>query len=84
MAPQLIICAVTSNTQDGNLNKSGDNISTSGPHGRLCSDYYMGLNEVLDMKDLVNSNAVSLRSEDFFIYDESKWRKVVKIHWNCV
>ena len=56
---------MTSNTQDGNPTNSGDNISTSVPHGRLCSDYYMGLNEVLDMTDLVNSNAVSICSDDF-------------------
>ena len=40
-------------------------ISTIGPHGRLRFDYYVGLNEVLDMTDLVNPNAVSIRSEDF-------------------
>ena len=64
-APQLIISAVTSKTQDGNLNNSGANISTSGPHGRRCSDYYLGLNKVMDMTDLVNPNAVSLCYDDF-------------------
>ena len=42
-------------------------ISTIGPHGRLCFDYYVLLNEVLDMTDLVNPNAVSIRSEDFHL-----------------
>ena len=65
MAPQLIIRAVTSKTQDGKLTNSGYNISTSGPHVQLCSDYYVGLNQVLDMKYLVNLNAVSLCSKDF-------------------
>ena len=65
MAPQLIISAVTSKTQDGNITYSRDNILTSVPHGRLYSDYYVGLNEVLDMTDLVNSNAVSIFSDDF-------------------
>ena len=65
MAPQLIISDVTSRTQDGNLTNSGDNISTSVPHGRLYSEYYVGLNEVLDITDLVNPNAVSLCYEDF-------------------
>ena len=64
MAPQLIISAVTSNTQDGNLTNSGANILTSGPHGRQCYDYYVGLNEVLDMMDTVNTKSVSLRSAD--------------------
>ena len=65
MSPQLIISAVTSKTQDGNITYSRDNILTSVPHGPLCSDYYVGLNEVLEMTDLVNPNAVSLCSEDF-------------------
>ena len=65
MAPQIITSDVTSKTQYGNLTNSGSNISTSGPHGRRCSDYYVGLNEVLDMTDSVNKNAVSLRSVEF-------------------
>ena len=76
MAPQLIISAVTSNTQYGNLTNSGDNILTSIPHGQLCSDYYMGLNEVLDMMDLGNLNDVSLRSGDFsFMIDPNGGKK---------
>ena len=62
---QLIISYVTSKTQDGNLKDSGANILTSGPHGRRCSDYYVGLNEVMEMMELVNPNAVSIRSSDF-------------------
>ena len=65
MSPQLIISAVTSKEQGGNLIESGDNISTIVPNGQLYSDYYVGLNEVLEMTDLVNPNAVSLCSEDF-------------------
>ena len=65
MALQLIISAMKSKTQDGNLTNSGSNISTSGPHGRRCSDYYVGLNEVLYMKDLVNPNAVGICSTNF-------------------
>ena len=61
MAPHIIISAVTSKTQDGNLTNSGSNIPTSGPHGRRCSGYYVGLNEILDMTDLVNPNYVSIR-----------------------
>ena len=73
MEPQLIISAVTSKTQDGNLTNSGYNIPTSGPHGRRCSNYYEGLHEDLDMMDLVNPNAVILCSVYFCSYDESKW-----------
>ena len=62
---QLIIIDVTAKTQDGILTNSGANISTSGPHGRWCSDYYVGLNEVLETTDLVNPNTVSLRSDYF-------------------
>ena len=65
ISPQLIIGAVTSKTQDGNLTDSGSNISTSGPHGRRCSYDYVGLNGVMDMIDSVNPNSVSLRSADF-------------------
>ena len=60
--PELIISAVTPKTQYGKLNKSGSKISSSGPHGRRCSDYYVGLNEVLDMTESVNPNPVSLFS----------------------
>ena len=38
---------------------------TSGPHGRRCSDYCVGLNEVLDMTDSVNPNDISLRFVGF-------------------
>ena len=76
MAPQIIISAVTSKTKDVNLTNSGDNILTSIPHGQLCSDYYMGLNEVLDMIDLVNPNAVIFRSVDFsFMIDPNGGKK---------
>ena len=62
---KLIFSAVRSKTQDRNLTNSGANISSSGLHGRQCSEYYAGLNMVLDMKDSVNPNAVSLHSDDF-------------------
>ena len=76
MAPQLIISSVTSNKQYGNLTNSGDNILTSIPHVHMYSDYYMGLNEVLDMTDLVNPNSVSLRSENFsFMMNPNGYKK---------
>ena len=65
MAPQLIVSDVTSMTQDGNLTASYSNISNSRPHVRRCSDYYVGLNEVLDMEYSVSTNAVSIFSADF-------------------
>ena len=67
MAPQKIISVVTSKTQYGNLTDSGANILTSGTYGRQCSEYYVGMNAVLDMMDSVNPNAVSLHSADFAI-----------------
>ena len=54
-----------SKTHDGKLTKSESNISTSGPHGIRCSEYYMGLNEVLEILDSINPNPVSLCSTDF-------------------
>ena len=65
MDPQLIISAVTSNTQNGNITKSRANIYTIGPHGYRCSEYHAGLNEVLEMTKSVNLNTVSLCSTDF-------------------
>ena len=65
MVPQIIISSVTSKTQYGNLTYSGAKISTSGPHRRRCSDYYVGLNEVLDMTYSVNPNTVSICSGRF-------------------
>ena len=65
MAPRIIIGAVMDNAQDRNFTDSGDNIFTSGPHGRRCSEYYAGLNEVLDMTDSVKYNFVSLFSDNF-------------------
>ena len=65
MAPQLIIRSVMSKIQGGNLTDYITNISTSGPHGRQCSEYYASLNKVIDMIDSVNSNTVSLQSSDF-------------------
>ena len=76
ISPQLIISDVTSRTQDGNLTNSGYNILTSVPHGRLYSDYYVGLNEVLDMTDLVNPKSVSLRSDNFsFMMNPNRYKK---------
>ena len=87
ISPQLIINAVTSNTQDGNLTNSGSNISTSGPDGRRCSDYYVGLNEVLYMMDLVNPNYVSLCSDDFSLFmntNGSKKDRYIGIVYNML
>ena len=56
VAPNLIISVDTSKKQDGNLTDSGANISTSEPHGLWWSEYYMGINEVFDIADLVNTN----------------------------
>ena len=76
MAPKRIISAVTSKTQYVNLTNSGANISTSGPHERQCSDYYLGLDEVLEMTDLVNPNAASLRSAGFeFLMNTNRYKK---------
>ena len=76
MAPQLIISAVTSKKQDGNLTNSGANISTSEPHGQRYSDYYVVLNEVLDMTNLVNLNAISIYSADFsFLMNPNRDKK---------
>ena len=60
ISPQLIISAVTSQTQDGNLTNYGANISTREPHVCGYSEYYLVLNKVLDMIDSVNPNDVSL------------------------
>ena len=65
VAPQIIIIAVTSNTQYGNLTKYGSNILNRGPHRRQCSDYYSSLNKVLDMIDLVNPNDNTIHFTDF-------------------
>ena len=65
VAPQLIIRSVMSKIQGGNLTDYITNISTSGPHGRQCSEYYASLNKVIDMIYSVNSNTVSLQSYDF-------------------
>ena len=65
MAPQLIISAVTSKTQDGNITNSGNKILTSGPHVRLSSYYYVGLNEVTEMTDFVSPKSVHLCSKAF-------------------
>ena len=65
VTPKLIISAFTVKTQDGNLNEFGANISTSAPHGRRCSEYYAGINKVRNMINLVNPNAVSIRSAGF-------------------
>ena len=58
--PQIIISAATSNNQDDILTDSDVNISTSGPHGIRCSQYYVGLKKVLDMANWVNYSAVSI------------------------
>ena len=77
MSPQLIISVVTSKTQDGNLTKSGSNISNSVTHGCRCSDYYVGLNEVLYVTDSVNPKYVSLCSDDFsFLINPNGAKKV--------
>ena len=65
MSPQLIVSEVTFKTQYDNLTDSVSNIFTSGPYGRQFSEYYAGLNYLLDMIDLLNPNAVSLFSSDF-------------------
>ena len=76
MAPQVTIIDVTSKTQDGNLTDSGSKILTGGTHGRRCSDYYVVLNEVLDMTKLVNPNDVSLSSVDFsFLVNPNRYKK---------
>ena len=38
LTPYIIISVDTSNTHYGNLTESGASISTSGPHGRRCSE----------------------------------------------
>ena len=65
VSPQIIISSDTATTQDGNLTDSRANILTSGTNGRRFSKYYAGINEVFDMTDSVNSNAVSLCSAGF-------------------
>ena len=65
VAPQITISDVTSKNQDINLYDSGANILTSGPHGQRWSDYYAGINKVLDMTDLVYTNSARLSSADF-------------------
>ena len=65
--PHIIVSVVRYKTQDGNLTNSRSNISTSRLHGHQCSEYYAGLNEVLDMTYSVNPNAVSLHSDDFLL-----------------
>ena len=78
MALQLIIKAVTSKPQDGNLTDSGANISTSGTHGQRCYDYYLVLNKVLYMMESVNPNTVILCSLDLAFMlnpnEENKYR----------
>ena len=49
VAPKLIISVVAAKTQERNLTESGANILTIRPHGRRCSEYYMGHNQVLDL-----------------------------------
>ena len=65
VALKLIISDVTSKTKDVTLTDSGANILTSDPHRRRCSDYYAGINNVLNIIDSVNPNTVSLHSTDF-------------------
>ena len=80
MAPHIIISAVTSKTQDGNLTNSGANISTSGTNGQQCYEYYMGLHEVLYTTNSVNPNAVSLRYSGFaFMMNPKRDKKDIYI-----
>ena len=65
IAPQLIINSATSNIQDAPLTESSANILNSGTHGRRCFEYHVGINEVLNMRELFNHNAVSLCSAGF-------------------
>ena len=65
VAPQLIIITATNKIQSGNLSESSTNISTIGTNGCWCSEYYAGINEVLDMIDSVNPNSVSICSAYF-------------------
>ena len=78
--PHIIVSVVRYKTQDGNLTNSRSNISTSRLHGHQCSEYYAGLNEVLDMTYSVNPNAVSLHSDDFlFLVDNNGHNKDIYI-----
>ena len=87
IAPQLIISAVKSKTQDGNLTNSGANILTSGPHGHWCSSWNVDLNKVLDMTDSVNPNYVSLHSADFSLLmnpNRAKKERYITIVYNML